>query len=97
MSVTSWTVTRVRRSSVEPVPSDLQKKAVEQFSEEIQRLTRAKQDAFVSEAYLLSLGKVINLFCTLDELKNIKASMKNDTALYKRSVPREVAAVRRRL
>ena len=69
----------------------MQKKAVEQFSEEIQRLTRAKQDAFVSEAYLLSLGKVINLFCTLDELKNIKASMKNDTALYKRSVPRVVA------
>ena len=80
-----------------PVSFDLQKKAVEQFSEEIQRLTRAKQDAFVSEAYLLSLGKVINLFCTLDELKNIKASMKNDTALYKRSVPRVVAAARRRL
>ena len=61
----------------------MQKKAVEQFTGEIQRLARSKQE-FVSEAYLLSLGKVINLFAVLDELKNIKASMKNDTALYKR-------------
>ena len=62
----------------------LQKRAVQQFSEEVQRLTRAKQDTFVSEAYLLSLGKMINMFSVLDELKNIKASMKNDFALYKR-------------
>jgi cytoplasmic FMR1 interacting protein len=33
---------------------------------------------FVSEAYLLTLGKFLNMFIVLDELKNIKASMKND-------------------
>ena len=62
-----------------------QARAVKQFTEEVQRLGRsAKGDLFVSQAFLLSLGKMINMFCSLDELKKIKASMNNDFSLYKR-------------
>lgn len=42
---------------------------------------------FVSEAYLLTLGKFINMFAVLDELKNMKCSVKNDHSAYKRSAP----------
>lgn len=41
--------------------------------------------AFVSEAYLLTLGKFINMFAVLDELKNMKSSVKNDYATYRRA------------
>ena len=62
-----------------------QARAVKQFTEEVQRLGRsAKGELFVSQAFLLSLGKMINMFCSLDELKKIKASMNNDFSLYKR-------------
>ena len=64
-------------------PFATQKRAVQQFSEEIKRLTRTA-NTFVSEAYLLSLGKMIDMLSVLDELKNIKASMKNDFSMYKR-------------
>ena len=40
---------------------------------------------FVSEAYLLTLGEFINMFAVLDELKNMKCSVKNDHSAYKRS------------
>lgn len=40
---------------------------------------------FVSEAYLLTLGKFINMFAVLDELKNMKSSVKNDYATYRRA------------
>lgn len=40
---------------------------------------------FVSETYLLTLGKFINMFATLDELKNMKSSVKNDYATYRRA------------
>uniref|UniRef100_A0A673BPG5 Cytoplasmic FMR1 interacting protein 2 n=1 Tax=Sphaeramia orbicularis TaxID=375764 RepID=A0A673BPG5_9TELE len=40
---------------------------------------------FVSEAYLLTLGKFINMFAVLDELKNMKCSVKNDHSAYKRA------------
>lgn len=39
----------------------------------------------MSEAYLLTLGKFINMFAVLDELKNMKCSVKNDHSAYKRS------------
>jgi hypothetical protein len=39
----------------------------------------------VSEAYLLTLGKFINMFAVLDELKNMKSSVKNDYATYRRA------------
>jgi cytoplasmic FMR1 interacting protein len=43
-----------------------------------------KRKDFVSEAYLLTLGKFINMFAILDELKNMKASIKNDYSTYRR-------------
>lgn len=45
---------------------------------------REKRNDFVSEAYLLTLGKFINTFAELDELKNMKASVKNDYSAYRR-------------
>ena len=44
-----------------------------------------KRKDFVSEAYLLTLGKFINMFAVLDELKNMKSSVKNDYATYRRA------------
>jgi cytoplasmic FMR1 interacting protein len=38
----------------------------------------------VSEAYLLTLGKFINTFAELDQLKNMKASIRNDYSAYRR-------------
>jgi hypothetical protein len=40
----------------------------------------------VSEAYLLTLGKFINMFAELDELKNMKSSVRNDYSAYRRCV-----------
>lgn len=46
---------------------------------------RKKHETFVSEAYLLTLGKFLNMLAVLDELKNIKASVKNDYAAFRRA------------
>lgn len=63
----------------------LQLKAIERFCNEVKRLCHAeKKKDFVSEAYLLTLGKFINMFAVLDELKNMKASVKNDYSTYRR-------------
>jgi hypothetical protein len=52
----------------------------------VKRLCHAeRRKDFVSEAYLLTLGKFINMFAVLDELKNMKCSVKNDHSAYKRS------------
>lgn len=45
-----------------------------------------KRKDFVSEAYLLTLGKTLNMFAVLDELKNMKASIKNDFSTFRRLV-----------
>ena len=34
---------------------------------------------------MLTLGKFINMFAVLDELKNMKSSVKNDYATYRRA------------
>ena len=47
---------------------------------------KEKKSDFVSEAYLLTLGKFINMFAVLDELKNMKASIKNDYSAYRRYI-----------
>ena len=47
---------------------------------------KEKKNDFVSEAYLLTLGKLINMFAILDELKNMKSSVKNDYSAYRRFV-----------
>eukprot|EP00092_Neocalanus_flemingeri_P029091 GFUD01031578.1.p1 GENE.GFUD01031578.1~~GFUD01031578.1.p1 ORF type:complete len:1288 (+),score=400.18 GFUD01031578.1:160-4023(+) len=63
-----------------------QRKAVESFCSEVKRLSHEeKRKDFVSEAYLLTLGKFMNMFAVLDELKNMKSSVKNDYATYRRA------------
>ncbi|XP_073990434.1 cytoplasmic FMR1-interacting protein Sra-1 [Rhodnius prolixus] len=63
-----------------------QRKAIERFSAEVKRLCHTeKRKDFVSEAYLLTLGKFINMFAVLDELKNMKSSVKNDYSTYRRA------------
>ncbi|XP_071452530.1 cytoplasmic FMR1-interacting protein isoform X2 [Hetaerina americana] len=63
-----------------------QRKAVERFAAEVKRLChQEKRKDFVSEAYLLTLGKLINMFAVLDELKNMKSSVKNDYSTYRRA------------
>lgn len=46
---------------------------------------KKKADVFVSEDYLLTLGKFLNMLAVLDELKNMKSSVKNDYATYRRA------------
>ncbi|PAA60176.1 hypothetical protein BOX15_Mlig029510g1 [Macrostomum lignano] len=63
-----------------------QARAIGRFCQDVRRLclNMRKQD-FVSEAYLLTMGKMLDMFAVLDELKNMKASMKNDYSHYKRA------------
>ncbi|XP_059150465.1 cytoplasmic FMR1-interacting protein-like [Physella acuta] len=65
---------------------NFQVKAIQLFCDEIKRLSNkgAKND-FVSEAYLLTLGKLLNMFAVLNELINMKSSVNNDFAVYKRA------------
>ncbi|CAD5220900.1 unnamed protein product [Bursaphelenchus okinawaensis] len=61
-------------------------KAIELFCNEIARLCHPeKRKDFVSESYLLTLGKFLNMLVVLDELKNMKASIKNDMSTFKRA------------
>lgn len=63
-----------------------QRRAIETFCGEVKRLChKEKRNDLVSEAYLLTLGKFINMFAELDELKNVKASVCNDYSAYKRA------------
>ncbi|CAO4374658.1 unnamed protein product [Caenorhabditis nigoni] len=60
--------------------------AIQRFCEEVRRLCHSeKRKDFVSEAYLLTLGRFINMFAVLDELKNMKASIKNDFSTFRRA------------
>lgn len=68
-----------------PSPLCAQRNAIERFCGEVRRLCHAeRRKDFVSEAYLITLGKFINMFAVLDELKNMKCSVKNDHSAYKR-------------
>ena len=61
--------------------------ASNRFCEEVRTLAHPeKRKDFISETYLLTLGKLINMFATLDSLKNIKACINNDLACHKRCV-----------
>ena len=63
-----------------------QSEAICAFCTEMRRLCHPKKEKeFVSEAYLLTLGKFINMFAVLDELKNMKSSVKNDHSAFRRS------------
>jgi cytoplasmic FMR1 interacting protein len=64
-----------------------QTNSIHKFGEEIKRLCHpAKKNDFISEAYLLTIGKFINTFAELNELTNMKASVQNDYAAYRRYV-----------
>uniref|UniRef100_A0A674BGU8 Cytoplasmic FMR1 interacting protein 1 n=1 Tax=Salmo trutta TaxID=8032 RepID=A0A674BGU8_SALTR len=68
-----------------------QRLAIDRFCGEVRRLCHVeRRKDFVSEAYLLTLGKFINMFAVLDELKNMKCSVKNDHSAYKRYRHRKV-------
>lgn len=72
------------RNHSSPFPLS-QRTAIDRFCGEVRRLCHAeRRKDFVSEAYLLTLGKFINMFAVLDELKNMKCSVKNDHSAYKR-------------
>ena len=63
-----------------------QRSSTERFCSEVKRLSHnQKKNDFVSEAYLLTLGKFVNMFAVLDELKNMKSSVKNDYSAYRRA------------
>ena len=51
----------------------------------LKRNQKGTASEFASETYLLTLAKFINMFATLDELKNMKSSVKNDYATYRRA------------
>ena len=62
--------------------------AINIFAGEIKSLAHEqKRKDVISETYLLTLGKLINMFAILDALKNMKACLNNDLAFYKRCVP----------
>uniref|UniRef100_A0AC35U6R8 Cytoplasmic FMR1-interacting protein n=1 Tax=Rhabditophanes sp. KR3021 TaxID=114890 RepID=A0AC35U6R8_9BILA len=60
--------------------------SVTKFCQEVKRLcSNGKIKDFVSEPYLLVLGRFLNIFAVLDELKNMKASIKNDFSTFRRA------------
>lgn len=59
--------------------------SIERFVGEVKRLAHEnKRKDFVSETYLLTLGKLINMFAILDALKNSKAGINNDLSFFRR-------------
>ncbi|XP_052793301.1 cytoplasmic FMR1-interacting protein-like isoform X3 [Mya arenaria] len=63
-----------------------QKRMKERFCGEVKRLShKEKRKDFVSEAYLLTLGKFLNMFAVLNDLKNMKAALSNDYSAYNRA------------
>lgn len=65
---------------------NFQSEAINAFCIEMRRLCHPKKEKeFISEAYLLTLGKFINMFAVLDELKNMKSSVKNDHSAFRRA------------
>jgi len=45
---------------------------------------RKKEKNFASEEFLYALAKTLNMFIVIDALKNMKSSLNNDNAMYKR-------------
>ncbi|XP_046852032.1 cytoplasmic FMR1-interacting protein 2-like isoform X2 [Xenia sp. Carnegie-2017] len=79
-------------SVVEPEINKLKKfmyfaeNAVSRFCEEVKTLCHPeKKKDFISETYLLTMGKVLNMFAVLDALKDMKACINNDYSCFKRA------------
>ena len=69
-------------------------RAIETFADEMKSLAHEhKRKDFISETYLITLAKFINMFVSLDALKNMKSSLNNDLAFYKRLVAGVVECV----
>ena len=61
-------------------------KAIARFCEEVKRLSHEEiRKDFISESYLLTLGKFVNMFAVLDELNSMKSSNITDHSIYKRA------------
>ncbi|KAK6055495.1 cytoplasmic Fragile-X interacting family protein [Cooperia oncophora] len=85
------------KSNDQPNRVEINMKVVEVLRPEVDKLqqfmlftndaiSRFCEEDFVSEAYLLTLGRFLNMFAVLDELKNMKASIKNDFSAFRRRV-----------
>ncbi|VDD81090.1 unnamed protein product [Mesocestoides corti] len=62
--------------------------AIDCFLGKLKGLSRKEshhKSGFMNQAYMLMLGKMLKMFALLDEMKNMKASMKNDFSHYKRA------------
>ncbi|CAH0391026.1 unnamed protein product [Bemisia tabaci] len=71
---------------VEIYEKTAERKAIERFCAEVKKAVPCKKKKdFVSEAYLLTLGKFINMLAGLDKLKNMNSSVKNDYSPYRRA------------
>ena len=44
------------------------------------------KNAFASQRFLIKLAETFNMFMVIDALKNMKSSLNNDFAMYKRYV-----------
>lgn len=65
-----------------------QQNAVQRFCAEVKRLSNPeKLKSFVSETTKLTLAKMIDLFTTLNALKNAKACLRNDFSFFRRYFP----------
>ena len=54
------------------------------YAEALQMCSEERRKQFVSEGYLLTLGRFLNMIAVLDALKNMKSSCSNDLSLYRR-------------
>ncbi|VDM25559.1 unnamed protein product [Hydatigera taeniaeformis] len=65
-----------------------QESAIDCFVGKLKGLSRKEshhKSGFMNQMYMLMLGKMLKMFALLDEMKNMKASMKNDFSHYKRA------------
>lgn len=70
------------------------KDTVARFCKEVKTLSHPeRRKDFISERYLLTLGKFVNMFAVLDALKNMKACLNNDYAFFKRSVSQRLIII----
>lgn len=64
---------------------DFAENAVSRFCQEVKTLCHPERKKdFISETYLLTMGKVLNMFAVLDALKDMKACINNDYSCFKR-------------
>ncbi len=62
-----------------------QQEAIERFCANVRALAHPERlKSFISQATKLALGRLINMFAVLNELKNVKACLNTDFSTYKR-------------